>query len=89
MDINTSNNPNSVLHKYQVASAELHSTRAELQEAYRTINRMVADCSVARLQIQAAQEILANSTSTIINDLLAYADSLLVDLVDLVEDGEE
>ena len=57
MDINTSNNPNLVLHKYQVA----------------------------RLQIQAAQEILANNNA-IINDLLAYAASLLSDLV---EDGEE
>lgn len=85
MDINTSNNPNLVLHKYQVASAELHSTRAKLQVAYKTINRMSADCAVARLQIQAAQEILANN-NTIINDLLAYAASLLSDLV---EDGEE
>ena len=86
MDINTSNNPNLVLHKYQVASAELHSTRAKLQIAYKTINRMSADCAVARLQIQAAQEILANSTSTIISDLLAYAASLLSDMI---EDGEE
>lgn len=81
MDINTSNNPNLVLHKYQVASAELHSTRAELQDAYKTINRIVADCTVARLQIQAAQEILANNNA-IINDLLAYAASLLSDLVE-------
>ena len=85
MDINTSNNPNLVLHKYQVASAELHDTRAKLKDAHRTINRIVADCAIARLQIQAAQEILANN-NTIINDLLAYAASLLSDLV---EDGEE